>query len=69
MIPRMFICVGVFMALTNPVSSSHEEAVLKDLGVPLAGAICGAVLGLFLDRRIRAGQGDESATTANSRKT
>lgn len=50
-VPCMFLGMGIFSVLTCPVSSSHEEAAFKLLGVPAIGAICGAIVGFLLERR------------------
>jgi len=48
-IPCMFLGMGIFSLLTSPISSSHEEVVFKDLGVPLMGAIFGAIFGYVVE--------------------
>ena len=51
MIPSMFIGATVFALMTDPISSSHIEAVWKGIGVPIAGAIFGAIVGFIMDLR------------------
>jgi hypothetical protein len=48
-VPCMILGMVVFSSLTSPFAHSHQEAVFKDLGVPLIGAICGALFGFMLD--------------------
>jgi hypothetical protein len=50
LLPCMFLGV-VFLSLAeSPTSSSYEENVYKDLGVPVMGATLGALFGFFWER-------------------
>lgn len=46
-------CIGLGMLVANlltvPIASSPEEAVFKDLGIPLIGAVLGAMMGWMFD--------------------
>lgn len=48
-VPCMFLGMVVLMLLTDPIARSHEEAVFKDLGIPLIGAIVGTILGIVVE--------------------
>ena len=49
-IPAMFLGATAFALMTDPIARSHTEAVWKDPGVPVAGALLGAVIGFLADR-------------------
>ena len=37
------------MIFTDPISSTHQEAVFKEYIAPMMGAISGAIIGLMID--------------------
>jgi hypothetical protein len=49
-IPGSIWGIAILMIVTDPISSSNEEAIFKALGVPLIGAVLGAVFGIMVDR-------------------
>ena len=48
-IPCSILGIAVLTLFTDPITSSHEEALFKDLGVPLIGATLGAMIGIIID--------------------
>jgi hypothetical protein len=48
-VPTSILGIAILTLFTDPISSSHEEALFKDLGVPLIGATLGALIGLLID--------------------
>ena len=48
-VPCAILGIAIFVLFTDPIASSHEEAVFKDLGVPLIGAVFGAIIGLCVE--------------------
>jgi len=48
-VPSAILGIAIFSFLTDPISGSHEEALFKDLNVPLIGATLGAMIGLLID--------------------
>jgi len=57
-IPCMFLGVAIFSLLTSPTSSSYEENVYKDLGVPVMGATLGVLFGFCWERIRSANESD-----------
>ena len=64
-IPCMFFGMIAFSLLTSPISSSHEEAAFKAFGVPLIGAVIGAIFGVIWEstRKTSSIKCPDSATT------
>ncbi|QDT45556.1 hypothetical protein Pan241w_56820 [Gimesia alba] len=48
-IPCTILGMGFLMIFTDPISSTHQEAVFKEYIVPMMGAISGAIIGLMID--------------------
>jgi|JI9StandDraft_2_1071091.scaffolds.fasta_scaffold97733_1 hypothetical protein len=51
-IPCIGLGILVVKLLTNPIAGSPEEAVFKDLGIPLIGAVLGAMMGWLFDGNV-----------------
>lgn len=51
-LPCLVFGMLVLKLLIDPMSKSHEEAVFKDLGIPLIGACMGAMVGWLLDYNV-----------------
>ena len=51
-VPSSILGIAVLTLLTDPIASSHEEAVFKVLVIPLIGAAIGAMIGLMIDWRL-----------------
>mgnify|MGYP003630874323 FL=1 len=48
-IPCTILGMGILMIFTDPISSTHQEAVFKEYIAPMMGAISGAIIGLMID--------------------
>ncbi len=48
-VPCVILTYFLFILMTDPISSSYEEAFQKDYVVPLTGAIFGAMIGAFFE--------------------
>jgi hypothetical protein len=48
-VPCSILGAAVTSLFSEPIASSHEQAVFKDLGIPLIEAALGALLGFVID--------------------
>lgn len=48
-VPCSILGIALLVLFTDPIASSHEEALFKDLGIPLIGAVLGATIGLLIE--------------------
>ena len=51
-IPCTILGMVIPMIFTDPISSTHQEAVFKEYIAPTMGAISGAIIGLMIDRNL-----------------
>ena len=51
-IPCSILGIAISTVFTKTITSSHEEALFNDLGIPLIGATLGAIVGIMIDSNL-----------------